>query len=113
MKLSVLALAVISLAMTVLPANADPNCKCRANGTKFDIGDIACIRLPSGSRLVQCEMVLNNTSWKILSGSCPSARLENREQSAPMSLAPAGSGIEPVASPGNRSEGISTISISG
>jgi hypothetical protein len=91
MRLCILAFATISFAMIALPANAGPNCTCRANGTKFEVGQIACITLPSGNRLVQCEMVLNNTSWKILSGSCPTSFLEDQKAKAPMS--------EPAASP--------------
>jgi hypothetical protein len=67
------------------PALAGPNCTCRANGTTFEIGQIACITLPSGQRLAQCGMVLNNTSWKILSGSCPTSFLENQDFGAPVS----------------------------
>jgi hypothetical protein len=72
--------------MFALPANAGPNCTCRANGTKFEVGQVACITLPSGNRLVQCEMVLNNTSWKILSGSCPTSFLEDQKPTTPMSV---------------------------
>jgi hypothetical protein len=50
-----------------LPANADPNCTCRANGQSYELGQIVCIR----GKLAQCQMNLNNTSWQIIAEMCP------------------------------------------
>lgn len=94
MRLFILAFVTISFALPALPAMAGPNCTCRANGTKFEIGDIACITLPSGSKLAQCEMVLNNTSWKMLGGSCPTAGLDIQDIHAPASVPAANTGAK-------------------
>ena len=51
------------------PAAAD--CKCLANGRIFHHGEIACLSLPNGKQLAQCDMVLNNSSWKKLQDGCP------------------------------------------
>jgi hypothetical protein len=53
-----------------LPASADPNCTCRANGQSYELGQILCIR----GKLAQCQMSLNNTSWQVIAEMCPEAR---------------------------------------
>lgn len=113
MKRSAVALAAVSMVISALPAIAGPDCKCRANGEKFEIGQIACIRLPAGSRLAQCGMVLNNTSWKILAGSCPSARLDSGDDPALMSVSPHNRHPAPAILPGDSADGHPAISISG
>jgi hypothetical protein len=85
MRPVIMALTAATIALCAQPAIAGPNCTCRANGTKFEIGQVACITLPSGTRLAQCEMVLNNTSWKVLGDSCPTTRLEKWESKSPAS----------------------------
>ncbi len=67
MRLSLLVIASVLLAQA---AHAGPNCKCRFNGTTYKLGEIACIR----GKLSQCELNLNNTSWKTLADECPQAR---------------------------------------
>ncbi len=52
-------------------ATAGPNCTCRYKGENFQIGEVACIL----GELKQCEMALNNTSWRTLSEGCPQAGL--------------------------------------
>jgi hypothetical protein len=52
------------------PASAGPGCKCRSAGHSYDLGAVVCIR----GQLARCEMFLNNTSWKIISDSCPETR---------------------------------------
>jgi hypothetical protein len=64
------AAAVLGWALAV-PAAADPNCKCRLAGERFDLGTVMCIR----GKLARCEMFLNNTSWKTIADTCPEARL--------------------------------------
>ena len=56
-----------ALAIFTQSANAGPNCKCRFNGSMYKLGEIACIR----GKLAQCELNLNNTSWKIVGEVCP------------------------------------------
>jgi hypothetical protein len=68
------------LGMTV-PASAD--CECLANGRVFKHGEVACLTLPTGQMLAQCDMVLNNSSWKKLQDGCPEAALDG--QPYPMS----------------------------
>lgn len=58
---------------------ADPDCRCRADGRYFELGDVACIGGATNRRLAQCVMVLNNTSWTILEDQCPQARLDLRQ----------------------------------
>ena len=67
-------IAIIVVAVGMLPifssAQAGPNCTCRFMGKNFQIGQVICIR----GKLSQCEMALNNTSWKMLAEVCPEAR---------------------------------------
>ena len=51
------------------------DCQCMANGRTFHHGEIACLRLPSGSQLARCGMVLNNSSWIKLQDGCPVAAI--------------------------------------
>jgi hypothetical protein len=78
--------AVVALAMLAgtapLSTSAGENCRCRANGQFFDLGDTVCIRTPAGLKLAQCQMALNNTSWTVVRDSCPTAR------STPLSAKP-------------------------
>jgi hypothetical protein len=53
------------------PSAAGPGCTCLANGKKFELEQVACIR----GRLARCEMFLNNTSWNFIANSCPETRL--------------------------------------
>lgn len=49
------------------------DCQCLANGRTYRHGEIACLKLPNGSQLARCDMVLNNSSWKKISDGCPEA----------------------------------------
>lgn len=60
--------AVRQVQMTV-PSHA--NCFCRAQGRMFAYGESTCLRTPEGSRLAQCLMELNVTSWTITEHPCP------------------------------------------
>lgn len=64
-------LSVLLLAACTTTAVAGPNCTCRYRGENFQIGEVACIL----GQLKQCEMKLNNTSWRTLSDGCPQAQL--------------------------------------
>jgi hypothetical protein len=63
----------VFLLSALLPASAEADCKCMANGRVFHHGEIACLRLPSGAQLARCGMVLNNSSWIKLQDGCPVA----------------------------------------
>jgi hypothetical protein len=69
-KRTILALAAFAV-MTPLGADAGVDCRCRADGRFFSIGDLVCIKTSGGPKLAQCAMALNNTSWTIVSDGCP------------------------------------------
>ena len=68
-------LIILSLVATVAtPAAADGggvagtpyiDCKCRANGRTYRLGERACVYTPGGPRIAQCGMVQNVTSWRV------------------------------------------------
>ncbi len=62
-------LACALLSLSTVAVRAD--CRCVANGVRFDLGQVACIKLPIGTRLARCEKVLNNSSWTVLRNECP------------------------------------------
>jgi hypothetical protein len=41
------------------------DCKCRANGRTYGLGERACLYTPGGFRTARCRMVLNVTSWAV------------------------------------------------
>jgi hypothetical protein len=49
------------------------DCTCRYQGQDFHLGEVICLSTGSGPRIAQCEMALNNTSWTITDGPCPTA----------------------------------------
>ncbi|NNF77173.1 MAG: hypothetical protein HKN05_04005 [Rhizobiales bacterium] len=65
-------ISALLLAACTSTAVAGPNCTCRFQGENFQIGEVACIL----GQLKQCEMKLNNTSWRTLSEGCPQAQLQ-------------------------------------
>ena len=67
----VIAFAVF-LPLLAAGAEAGKTCTCRANGKKFEQGQLLCIR----GRLSRCEMFLNNPSWKAVAEDCPITRLD-------------------------------------
>ena len=64
-------ISALLLAVCTSSALAGPKCTCRFQGVNFKIGEVACIL----GQLKQCEMQLNNTSWRTLSEGCPQAYL--------------------------------------
>ena len=67
------------------PATAGESCNCVANGQRVELGQLFCIRTASGKQfLARCERVLNNTSWKRVQDSCPSAQNMSVPQSEPL-----------------------------
>ncbi len=64
-------ISTLLLAACTTTTLAGPNCTCRFQGENFQIGEVACIL----GELKQCEMKLNNTSWRTLSEGCPQAQL--------------------------------------
>ena len=56
---------------TAVPAEHAPDCTCRLEGRSVAVGATACLRTAEGPRVAQCDMVLNNTSWRITTRTCP------------------------------------------
>lgn len=54
-------------------AQSDIPCWCRDTAGQHPLGTILCMRVGDKERLVRCERVQNNTSWRTLSEGCPSA----------------------------------------
>lgn len=52
-----------------------PDCKCRANGIYYRMGERACIGTAEGPRTAECRMVQNVTSWSVTGEGCVVARL--------------------------------------
>ena len=61
--------ATLVAAGAVAP-EAAADCTCRALGRDFDLGRSICLNTPAGFRLATCDMVLNNTSWRVSSTPC-------------------------------------------
>ena len=49
-------------------------CTCRYRGQDFHLGEVICLSTSGGPRIAQCEMALNNTSWTITEGPCPTVQ---------------------------------------
>jgi len=45
-------------------------CRCRANGRTFGLGEKVCLQTPAGYRIAECHMVQNVTSWSIAKEDC-------------------------------------------
>ncbi|WP_026187425.1 hypothetical protein [Ensifer sp. BR816] len=77
--LQVLTLSLAAAAMVAESVDASPpdrRCTCRnRDGTKYELGQIACIRVGGISYMARCEMDLNVTTWKKVRDGCPTARM--------------------------------------
>ncbi|MEI2302045.1 hypothetical protein MKZ91_28685 [Ensifer sp. MJa1] len=50
------------------------NCTCRnRDGSKYQLGQIACLRVDGNVYLARCEMNLNVSTWRKLRDGCPTA----------------------------------------
>ncbi len=59
------------------------SCTCRnRDGSKYQLGQIACLRVDGNVYMARCEMDLNVSTWKKLRDGCPTAGM-----STPGSLA--------------------------
>lgn len=71
--------------LLAVPASAGDSCNCVANGQRVELGKLFCIKTASGKEfLARCERVLNNTSWKRLQDSCPTAQNQTTANSKPL-----------------------------
>ncbi|MGH6809613.1 MAG: hypothetical protein ACREEJ_22610 [Ensifer adhaerens] len=73
-------LAVIAAVVALVAADVgyasppDTRCTCRnRDGSKYALGQVACLRVGGISYLARCEMNLNVTTWKKLRDGCPTA----------------------------------------
>jgi len=71
-RLILVAGVAVTLA-TAAAAQSDIPCWCRDNAGQHPLGTILCMRVGDKERLVRCERVQNNTSWRTLSEGCPTA----------------------------------------
>jgi len=69
-RAALLIFAGLAAASFALPARADPDCTCRAQGREFALGQSVCLVSPKGPRIATCGMVLNNTSWQFSDTPC-------------------------------------------
>ncbi len=66
--------ALLLAAEAALAAPPDHGCTCRnRDGSKYELGQIACVRVGGNAYLARCEMNLNVTTWKKLRDGCPTA----------------------------------------
>jgi|GEM_PF-6882651 len=73
------AACVCVLVALSLPVRAGSNCSCRADGAKFEVGVLRCVR----GKLSRCIMFLNNPSWKVIDDQCPEASLPPQKAEPP------------------------------
>jgi hypothetical protein len=77
-------LAVAAALSFGAPSSARADCKCAANGTRYEMGAVVCIQGPAGNWLGRCGKVLNNSSWTRLTEGCP-LTLDTRGDRVPWS----------------------------
>ncbi|NVD38543.1 hypothetical protein HT585_06735 [Ensifer sp. HO-A22] len=80
-----MALAVVAAVVALVAADVgyaappDTRCTCRnRDGSKYELGQTACLRVDGTSYLARCEMNLNVTTWKKLREGCPTASNQSR-----------------------------------
>ena len=66
----VLALLVLASPALAAEATRPIDCRCRANGQNFSLGERTCLLTPDGFRLAKCRMVQNVTSWQVEPDGC-------------------------------------------
>jgi hypothetical protein len=66
--------ALIFTGALIQTSIAAADCTCRGrDGFDFQLGALMCLNTANGPQLARCEMVLNNSSWKVTGESCPTA----------------------------------------
>ena len=71
------------------PPNVPPGhgiqCRCRANGRSYELGEKVCLKTPDGYRIAECRMSQNVTSWALAKDDCMvNAGLDIRLRSMPV-----------------------------
>lgn len=82
-RIAIAAAAFICLAPAAASAGEIP-CWCRTSDGKYELGSVVCLRVGGTERLARCERVQNNTSWKVLSEGCPTARRQTPPDASPV-----------------------------
>ncbi|WP_414650557.1 hypothetical protein [Ensifer sp.] len=66
--------ATLLAAECAVAAPPDHGCTCRnRDGSKYELGQVACLRVDGNAYMARCEMNLNVTTWKKLRDGCPTA----------------------------------------
>lgn len=79
--------ALLLAAEAALAAPPDHGCTCRnRDGSKYELGQIACVRVDGNAYLARCEMNLNVTTWKKLRDGCPTAGMSTPPDSTRQSV---------------------------
>lgn len=79
-----LLLAVLALSFAApAAAQSDIPCWCRDQAGQHPLGTILCLKVGGRERLMRCERVQNNTSWRVLAEECPTAALTPAPPRAP------------------------------
>jgi hypothetical protein len=67
--------ATAVVAESVVAAEPEVRCACRnRDGSKYTLGQIACLRVGGVTYLARCEMNLNVLTWRKLRDGCPTAQ---------------------------------------
>jgi hypothetical protein len=61
-------------------------CRCRANGRSYQLGEKICLKTPAGYRVAECQMSQNVTSWALAKDDC----MVNAQLDIPLPSAPNG-----------------------
>jgi len=85
-SLGLVAGTCVALAAPLASALAD--CTCRAGGRNYELGQTACIGTTQGFRLAVCDMVLNNTSWRVTPDGCVAAETNTHSPTERTSVTP-------------------------
>lgn len=48
-----------------------PDCTCRAQGKRFELGETICLPTSEGPRVAVCVLEINVTSWRMSRVPCP------------------------------------------
>ncbi|MGF6252928.1 hypothetical protein OKW20_000003 [Ensifer sp. LBL] len=81
------AVAFLFAAEATLAAPPDHGCTCRnRDGSKYELGQVACLRVDGSAYLARCEMNLNVTTWKKLREGCPTAGMSTPSRPALQSV---------------------------
>ena len=71
-NMALFAALMMTAALQARAAAAECTCTNR-DGTRFNMGDVACIRVDGQAYMAECALNLNVTSWRKISDGCPVA----------------------------------------